>query len=360
MGLLSRVFGRDTAGPVTTWAGSELVPYVRHDVAVASPWSTGELATIVARDIFGPEVRLPLTRAEGMGVPAAARARHLLCGDLANAPLRSLTGPDVDPAQPRWLTRTDRGNTWQRMAWTVDDVIWHGESLWAVERESTTDGSRGAILDAERVPYESWSVDEDGTILYLDVAVAADSVVHIPGPHEGVLAMARESIRIARDLEATVADRARNPTPTTELHQTTEDGLTKAEAAEYVEHWRQARAKRGGTVAFTPYNLDVRVHGDADGQLLIDARNASAIDVVRYIGVPAAMVDASNVNSTLTYETLQGRNLEYVDRCVAMYAGAIAARLSQDDVVARGHRVAFDLSQLTATIPAPTGAPRED
>ena len=78
------------------------------------------------------------------------------------------------------------------------------------------------------------------------------------------------------------------------------------------------------------------------------------------LGLPAAMIDASNVNSTLTYETMQGRNLEFRDYSLALYTGAIAARLSMDDVTPARTRIGFDSSELIAPAPTPTGPTTED
>ena len=67
-----------------------------------------------------------------------------------------------------------------------------------------------------------------------------------------------------------------------------------------------------------------------------------------------------NVNSTLTYETAEGRNLEFRDDSIALYADPIAARLSMDDVCPPGTRVALDFAALTTPTPDPAGPARED
>jgi hypothetical protein len=72
------------------------------------------------------------------------------------------------------------------------------------------------------------------------------------------------------------------------------------------------------------------------------------------------MADATNAGASLTYETTAGRNGQFIDYGVGLYMDAIAARLSMDDVVPRGQRTAFDVTQLTVTSPLPTGAPTDD
>jgi hypothetical protein len=72
------------------------------------------------------------------------------------------------------------------------------------------------------------------------------------------------------------------------------------------------------------------------------------------------MIDASNVNASLTYETLEGRGGEYVDRSLPLYLGPIDARLSLDDATEPGTRVRADVSALVAATPNPTATPTED
>ena len=97
----------------------------------------------------------------------------------------------------------------------------------------------------------------------------------------------------------------------------------------------------------------------ARGHLLVEGRNAAAVDCARTVGVAAAMVDATVPKASLTYETQQGRGLEHTEYGVEPYAEAIAARLSLDDVVPRGQRMRFDFGTDLGAV-QPTGQPVED
>lgn len=324
---------------------------------IASPWATGTLTQIVVRDILGLDT-VPVSRAEAMGIPAIAKARHRLCSDAARAPLVVMEGDaEVRDQSTAWLQRTSLPGTPQhRMVWTVDDLVFYGWSLWAVQRDGD-----GAITAAARVPFEWWSFGEDGRVVINGQPVDdPEQLVLIPGFHEGIVNFAPRTIRGARELETQWAERAANPIPAVELHQETSDALEPEEIEELVESWRDALRDNGGAVAYTPRSLTVKTHGTAVTDLLIEGRNAAAIDAARIVGVPAAVLDASNVNSTLTYETLQGRNLEYTEHSLSLYTGPVEARLSLDDVVPPGRRVRADTSSLTVNPPIPTGAPTED
>jgi hypothetical protein len=324
------------------------------DVGIRSPWTgPSHLATIVWADILGTE-NAPVSRAEAMGVPAIARGRHLLTNDASRCPLSTYpAGSDVPQGDAgSWLQRTGTTTSPQhRMVWTVDDLIFYGWSLWLVQRDDA-----GAIVDAARCPIEWWRFGEDGAILVNGNPVPAASALLIPGFHEGIVHANPRTIRGARELEVQWAARAANPIPAVELHQTSNEILQDDEIAAMLADWQAALTATGGALGFTPLSVELRTHGDADGNLLVEGRNAAAIDAARILGLPAAMIDASNVNSTLTYETMSGRSLQYVDQSLSLYLGPIEARFSLDDVTPAGTRVRADTSAITINPPSPVGA----
>lgn len=321
---------------------------------LGSPWAdSSNLSTIVWADLLDAD-QLPITRAEAMQVPAMARARHLLCSTVARCPIRVARGDQVlpDAEQPAWTYRTD-GNVppFHRLLWTVDDLLFYGWSLWVVDR-----GKQGQLLAADRLPYELWKWDADGrTVLVADQRVDARDVILIPGPHEGVLQFAARTLRAASKLERAAARHSNNPVPSVELRQTVDVQLTQAEIDDTVTAWVAARAGETGAVAFTPYGLEAHPLGAVPEQLLVEGRNAAAVDTARHVGIPAAMLDATNAGASLTYETTQGRNQQFLDYGVAMYLDAIGARLSMDDVVPRGQRSFLDTAPLTGLLPDDNG-----
>lgn len=343
---------------VTSWA----------ERGIRSPWAgPSSLSRVVALDIFGTQAEGELTRAECMSIPAIARARHKLVTAVARGVLRQLRGQELVTGDgPAWLSSTSgRTSPQHRLVWTVDDLIFGGWSLWAVTRETIGDPT-SRILDGSRAPFDSWQINSDTHEVELWdgeqwIPVEDESsVILIPGYHEGLLSYGTRTIRGAAHLEATAAAQAANPIPAVELHQTTDDEMTQQEIKDLVSDWTTAVTSNGGAVAYTPKSIEVKPHGQANVDLLIQGRNAAAIDAARMIGLPAATIDASNVNSTLTYETTEGRNLEYREDSVSLYADPIAARLSMDDVCPPGERVAFDFGDLTVPNPATTGPARED
>lgn len=323
-------------------------------VGIRSPWTQGQLSKVVWSDILGSD-ELPVTRAEAMSVPAIKRARDMLCVDIARLALKAYRGAEELATQPAWLYRTNgRTSPQHRMLWTVDDLIFGGWSLWAVER-----GSGKAITDGMRIPPSYWDFGDDDEILIGGEPVDEDQVILFPGSHEGILNSSGRTVRGARKLEAIWVSRAARPIPAAELHQTNQTEMTQTEIDNLVDDWTEVLDDSEGGVAFTPWNIELKPHGEGSSDLIIQGRNAAAIDGARAVGVPAALVDASNVNSTLTYETMQGRNLEYIERSLSLYTTPIEAVLSMDNVTSRGTRIAFDTSTLSGPFQT-TGTPTED
>jgi hypothetical protein len=319
------------------------------------------LQSVVWADVSGATASI-MDRDTAMSIPAMARQRHLLVGTGARCPLRVLAGPDVLPTQPTWPTRTDgEVSPYHRMLWTLDDLLFHGWSLWSAVRGVSPEGVDGALLRADRIDWNRWTVDPDDGLILVDEQVAkASEVILIPGPHEGVLNFGRAALRRTLDNQESAARAARNPSAYLELHYVGDDQLTDEQIDKHIERWAKARRGDNGGVAWTNKWVEVKEHGTHQEHLLIEGRNADSVDVSRLVSSPATMADATTSGASLTYETSEGRNIQFLDYGVSLYMDAVAARLSMDDVVPRGQRVAFDTEALTVTAPAPTGAVTPD
>jgi hypothetical protein len=332
--------------------------YTKVNPQVGSPWTTGDLTSIVWADIFGGDVT-PVTRAMAMAVPAVAKARHVLCSVIAPLPLVSMTGDTQDPDQPLWMQRTDGDlSPFHRMLWTVDDLMHFGWSLWAAKRGAPSDGS--PLLAAARVPYDAWTVDSDGFITVGSQRVQAGQAILIPGPHGGILNDSSTIVRLAADNLQAAANAARNPNPNVDLHYTGDEPLGDDARDSLLKVWADARRGLNGGVGFTNKLVEARMLGSHLDKLLIEGRNADAVDIARAVGVTASSLDATAAGASLEYTTATTRNQELLDYGVAFYMDAIRFRLSQDDCVPRGHRAAFDVTEFTSLTPTPTGAPTSD
>lgn len=357
MPSLPDLFRSVVLGSGTTATAPRDAARVTPQVSSPAGWSAGPaLQSIVWADVTGSDYA-PMTRAAAMAVPAVARMRHLLCGIVARIPLVQLTGNTQDPNQPPWMQRTDGTlSPWHRMLWTVDDHLFYGWSLWAGKRGAVTDGS--PLLECARVPFEAWDVDVKGFIKVNGQPVRSDQAILIPGPHGGLLNDSSTIVRLAGDNLQAAANAARNPNPNVNLHYTGDD--PDFDPTDMIQGWSDARRGLTGGVAYTNKWVEASVMGSHLDKLLIEGRNADAVDVARAGAIPAASIDATTTGSSLEYQTATTRNQELLDYGAQFYMDAIAARLSQDDCVPRGHRTGFDVTQFTSLTPNTTGAPTLD
>lgn len=324
---------------------------------LVSPWQGNSLAQIVYSDHFAGTDDI-VTRATAMKVPAIARGRSLIVSAIADAPLVALRGEERLAKQPTWLYRSSTAiSPWHRMAMTVDDLIFYGVSLWAVER-----GADGFPTDAMRVPYDRWHADHTtGQILIDNKPVNRDEVVVIPGPFEGLLSAGADTIRGARSLERAWTSRVMTPVPIIELHHTDDKAnLTQEEIDTLLAKWNAARQSSSGATAYTPNSLEVREHGSADAQLFIEGRNAARVDIANLLAIPANLLDGSVAQASLTYTTEQGTRNAFLDTTIRYWLAPIEHALSQDDMTPRGTRIRADLTDLYQTPPSPTGEVTED
>lgn len=324
-----------------------------------------ELTNVILSDVFGPidvDPDSPVTRAEAMTVPALIRARGILMV-IATQPLVAYKGAQRLQRQPAWLTRTDTPVSPQaRIVATMDDLIFYGESLWFVARN----GSQ--ITDAVRIPFEKWRIKTDAT---LEINIAPDlwapvtdpkSVIHFRSFQEGVCTIGASAIRAARDIQRSVASRAKSPVPLVILKTTDDTEIEPAEKAEMRKEWAAALANPDASVAIMPHNVEAEAMGGegSANDFLTAARNNSRLDVANTLQLPASLLEGSTSTASLTYSTSEGKRSELKDYGLALWAGIFDARLSMDDVTAAGTRIAFDFADLTANPDDGQSAARED
>ena len=319
---------------------TRMVDHVAPESAWASP---NHLATITAPDYWPAE---GITRASAMRVPAVARARTLIVTNIAQCPLVALDGAGVLPTEfrPTWLDRTDGPiSPFHRMLNTADDLFFYGWSAWAVERDAS-----GEVAAADRIPYDDWTIDPEGHVIYKDQQVATGTVILIPGITEGILTVGAAAITHARTLARAVATAANTPVTNVVLKQVAGEPITRAKAQEIVSDYVKARTENGHGVTYVSANIELIEAGKRDPALLIDGRNAAAVDIARVTGIPATLLDATTPGGSNTYVNTQARLQELVDFGLAPYMSAIAARLGLDDVVPAGTRIEFDTSPLVS------------
>jgi len=314
-----------------------------------SPYATSELNRMIFDDIVGKGLSPSISRAQAMKIPAIARARNIMVTTISRFPLKAFTGEVESAVQPAWMYST-AGATHPaiRTAWTVDDFIFYGWSLWS--RHPIT------LEPSDRIDRARWFINADNQIVVDDVPQRADQVILFPGLHEGILEYGSDALSDTKDLYRNVRQRIKNPSPQLNLHDTSDSQLTDTEIDALIARWAKAREGENGGVGYTNKSLELQeLGGSDDAKLMIEARNAAALEMARIVGVAGSKIDATTPTASLNYETTTGRNQEFVDMDVQLYMVPLATRLSMDDVLPSGERAVLDMADFTGPTPSPTG-----
>lgn len=287
------------------------------------------------------------TRAQAMQVPTIARARNLLAGTVAELPLGRFDrdGHALDPSP--FLDQPDRSTPRAvLLAWTLDDLLFHGFAYWRVVELYREDGRPARV---ERVHPERVDnvVDNDGwTITHRTVDGrrvpdrGVGRLLVFQALDEGLLARAGRTVLTALALERAARRYADEPLPASVLKNTGAD-LPATKVTELLSRWRQAR--RDGSVGYLNASIDLERVGWSAGELqLVEARQHLAVELARVVGVPAWFVGA-DTGSSMTYSNVTAERRTLIDYSLRPYLAAIEQRLTMPDVVPSPVQVRFDL-----------------
>ena len=328
-------------------------------LGIASPWSSVQLSSIVWQDLLGLDrEKLPVTRAEAMAVPAIARARHIITGTAARDELRAYRGDGeqavrlLGAEEPSWIGNMDGElSPFHRMLWTFDDLFFHGWSLWSRVNSAPDATGRRLPLRMDRVAIDRWGFDGDGHVLVDSMPVRNEDVVVIPGPHEGLLNFGAGAVRHAADLQRAAGRAAKHPAAFMALKYTGTAPMKREDIDQVVADWAAAREGFNGGVAWLPPNVEAKELGTFDKHLVVDGRNAAAVDAARAASLPADTIDA-DPGFSMTYTNSQDNDRRLIDYGVGFYMAAVSAQLSMNATSPRGQRVVFGLEEwLNRTVP---------
>lgn len=289
------------------------------------------------------------TRAEAMTVPAIARARNILAGTIGTIPLetydaqgREIVGRTLidqpDPAVPRAVT----------FAWLVDSLIFYGVGFLQIIDVSPADGRpfRARWISPERV---TQNLNNTGTMV---VGYAVDgqnvpnrglnSLIRFDALDEGVLNRGARTVKTAVELESAAYRMAAEPVPSMVL---TNDGmnLDPETKSSLLQVFKEARRSRATAYVEGPIKMET-VGFDSAQLQLVEARQHTANEIARLMGIPAWYLNAEQASAT--YSNVTGERRSLVDFGLRPYLTIIEDRLSMDDLTPRGNKVRFDLDDF--------------
>lgn len=285
---------------------------------------------------------------EAMQVPAVARARNIIAGTIGTLGVHAfnkITGARIegrsileqpDPAVPTGIVHN----------WTASDILFHGVAYWQVLEVSAEDGrpTRARRIEPPRVTFNTNYSNSniitgfwlDGTQLPMQ---GVGSLIMFNGMDNGVLVRAGRTIRTALELEKAALRMADEPVPTMVIKNSGVD-LPPEQVSGLLASWRAARQSRA--TAYLSGPLDVQAFGfDASQLQLVEARQFTASEISRLVGIPAWYLNAEAASMTYSNSINERRTL--VEMSLRPIMTCIEQRLSMDDITPRGQVVRFDL-----------------
>jgi hypothetical protein len=298
--------------------------------SMLSPWTPSGLQSIVIADIFGEQGQFPASREDAMQCAPVVKARALLAGTISRLPLKAYKDGMELATQPTFLYRSDSLlSPQQRMLWTVDDLIFTGYSLWAVQR-----GTANQIMDAIRVPVEEWSFTASGTVEVKGEPVSADEVILFCGPQDGLLDIAGDEIRSYRDLVRTRASRLRNPVSQQVLHPTEELDLQPEEIDELLTEFEKSNRSNSTSISWLPHNVNLEEHGASAVDMFEGQANQLALQFSQKLNVESTLIGAAvEAQGSLNYQNQDGQRSWFVDYNLAYWLDPITSH-PQDNTLA--------------------------
>lgn len=349
MGLLTRYLAADRA------TGTSQIEAVTPGVELAT---ASEVSTL--EGVSWPEQTVgavQIDRGEAMQVPALARARNVIAGTVGLLPLVLWTPDGSRVRNPRpWIGQPERDvPAAHTMAWTADDLMFHGIAYWRVSAEYAADSRPLAFeriapsrvtpdRDRRTARVVGWRVDDRPA-----PRTGVGRLIVFPGLEEGLLVRAGRTIRTAVALEKAASNYADEPVPTSILRNTSGAHLPDKKVSELLGAWRTARKSKA-----TAYldALELQIVGlDPAGMQLVEARQHIAIEIARVCNLDPDYVGANASGSSLTYTNVTQERRKLVDFTLRHYLTTIEQRLSMDDVTTTGQLVRFDLDDFLRADP---------
>lgn len=291
-------------------------------------------------------------RNRAVSVPTINRARDLMASVIGCMPLRMYNeiwnGEELEkvPLAPRsWLRRPDPTVPYQHiMSWTYDDLLFFGRAFWYITSR-TADGypasftrlPAGSITTTDMVGPVWFAPSKE--VYFNGGQLDPKDLVQFLSPAQGLIYAAPGAIDTALRLEHARNRNATSAIPAGILKQTGGEPLSAQELADLAASFNAARATNQ-TAALNEYLNYQETMTSPDKMLLIESSQYQSLECARLANVPPYLVGVST--GAYSYQSSQQARADLYIFGVKIYAEAIAATLSMNNVLPNGTYVEFD------------------
>ena len=339
----------------------------RKDTKIAAMAATSTASTAAGTLIAANGATVGRDRA--MRIPTVSRARDLICSMAANLPwhhqLVQWTGEDIEyvplPLEP-WMDRPEQRVTRAHtVAWTVDDLFFHGRAHWYI----TARYADGRPAGFQRLPATDVLIEADTfangvpvgpyTLNYIGTTIPATDVISFWSPIAPFLQTAARSLFIAERLDQAALRFASTPAALGWLRQVGGEPLSNDELQELAQAWQDAR-DLGSIAAINEFVEWNESSMDPSKMQLVEARQYQALEMSRAANIPPYLVGVNAAGFTYSNAEQSVRDL-YLFGALP-YILCISETLSSSEVTARGHVVRLEMRD-SEMMPNNDESPRE-
>lgn len=287
-------------------------------------------------------------------LPTVYRSISILATALSQLELQAWRGGQVI-ASPALIRQPNPNQTLQQtLKRTVIGLAGCGNAFWRVHRSTTGVPFAIEALNPLGMTYETtqlgqriWHYSDPihGSLRLTDHDVKHLRLLEVPGAVMGlgpIQAAAQTTIGAAMSLRE-YADNWFNEgaVPTGVL--STDQFLDQEMATQYRARWEEMQRRRGVAVVGQGLAYDPIMLKPADAQFL-ETQQFSVTDIARLFGIPAAYLLAEVNGSSMTYQSLEMADTQFLRYTLMQYIGEIESALSA--LLPYGQTAKLDVSGL--------------
>ncbi|RZU61443.1 phage portal protein [Zhihengliuella halotolerans] len=313
---------------------------------VTSPWAPepSELERMTLADLVGltPEDVI-INRETTVGIPAVAKGLNLIKSSVARLPMVVYRNDQIAPLQPPFLNQLEPGiQNHTVIAYAVEDLILYGKAFFLITKRNT----QGQAQQVKFVPHSEAEYERGILKRAFGEVVNPREFFRIDYINEGIINFGRDALKEMILIEKAAYRAGASPLPHLILRETSDKGkLSSEQKTSLIQAYSSERRKAHGSISLISSNLEPIPIGQTNENLLLEARNANAINAARILMLPASYTDAFVSGTSLSYTNIASRNkelLEAINPAIEAMEAAFSYYL-----VPYGSKIKFDTSELT-------------
>lgn len=310
------------------------------------------------QEMFGGGTTGPVTREQLLAVPAALKARNMIC-NVATLPLTERDEANNEITSPLFAQFDAQVPNVVHLSQTIEDLFVDAISWWEIvgadqhgyptkvrrrsDNNVTLNPPAGTKRGRDPLP---GGYDPREAVVYVDGRVVpARRMIRFDSPLPAARKVAARTIRRANALDDAASMYANDPRPADYFtpRQGMPDPASDAEIITFLRKWRDWRRKH--STGYVPYAMDynaVDTPTPVDLQL-VQLQERVALDLAISFGLDPSDVGAPV--QSMTYANVTDKRQDRINDVLAFFMRAITDRLDMPDVTLPGRHTSFDLDE---------------